>query len=170
MWLTQDSLMMYYKIFKLDANPKNNCKSQYATTIQSKKKKTKNVWESSRQVLFPDGVSLPNVYFLMKTSIYSQSYSLKRISVILNFHWEAAVVLSISPPWWGKSRIVEHVPAQWLTKTLGVSAGPLPNTSKCKCYWPITIASPKSPRKHLVWKCCQDEDAKSPHFGISILT
>lgn len=39
MWLTQDSLMMYYKIFKLDANPKNNCKSQYATTIQSKKKK-----------------------------------------------------------------------------------------------------------------------------------
>lgn len=41
MWLTQDSLIMYYKIFKLGANLKNNCKSQYATTIQSKTKTKK---------------------------------------------------------------------------------------------------------------------------------
>ena len=52
MWLTQDSLIMYYKISKLDANPKNNCKSQYVTTIQSKKKKKEEEWLGRQQAVF----------------------------------------------------------------------------------------------------------------------
>lgn len=37
MWLTKNNLLMYYKIFKLEANPKNNYKLQCVVTVQSEK-------------------------------------------------------------------------------------------------------------------------------------
>lgn len=41
---------MYYRILKLEVNPKKNYKLQYAETVQSKKKIIKSCWVSSRQI------------------------------------------------------------------------------------------------------------------------